>query len=578
MGEQVHNRFVSRVYADVNGKLGDEWYNYENVRVTWVSYYVLKSKIDEQYEVVQKLGRGKYSEVFSAYDTVRETLVVVKCLKPIKKTKIKREFKILMNLRGGDNIVELLDIVRDPRSKTPSFVFEHILNTDPKTLFPKFTSLDMSSYLYQLLQALSFCHSKGIIHRDVKPGNILYDRTTRRLRLCDWGLAEFYHPDVELNVKVATRYYKAPELLVGFGGYDYSLDLWSVGCILGSLIFRKDPLFHGVDNVDQLVRIVRILGSDPLFAYLEKYEIDLDSEHDVGHHGRKPWTRFITSENQQFVSNEAIDLIGKLLRYDHQERFTAQEAMAHPYFHELKAVANWLRNKSGMKIRTGVLNGKRVDYFKGKSAVKAVLSPAYAKLSSVPKVTSEAEAIALLHSLIPHTFYLRVARGGSVSGPGGPKQLQINQQQLMQPDEFYAWFLDANPIRVLLGGVAMVAVVLAAVMFPLWPAKLRVGVWYLSIGVLGLIGLFFAIAIVRLIFYVITIVVAKPGIWIFPNLFEDVGFVDSFIPWWGWDIPPPKKTKGGLKKPRKDGKASKGGSATASGADEPKIVELAEGE
>lgn len=89
----------------------------------------------------------------------------------------------------------------------------------------------------------------------------------------------------------------------------------------------------------------------------------------------------------------------------------------------------------------------------------------------------------------------------------------------------------------------MVAVMLAGVMFPLWPPTLRLGVWYLSIAVLGLIGLFFVIAILRLIFWLITIVVAKPGIWIFPNLFEDVGFVDSFIPLWAWDIPAPKKVK-----------------------------------
>lgn len=88
--------------------------------------------------------------------------------------------------------------------------------------------------------------------------------------------------------------------------------------------------------------------------------------------------------------------------------------------------------------------------------------------------------------------------------------------------------MDANQTKLYLSAIGMVAVVLAAVMFPLWPSPLRVGVWYLSIGLLGLIGLFFAIAIVRLIFWVGTLVFAKPGIWIFPNLFADVGFV-SFI-------------------------------------------------
>lgn len=103
--------------------------------------------------------------------------------------------------------------------------------------------------------------------------------------------------------------------------------------------------------------------------------------------------------------------------------------------------------------------------------------------------------------------------------------LQVNPQQMFAPDEYYAWFVEANQFKLLLGAYAMVAVVLAAVMFPLWPISMRIGVWYLSMAVLGLVGLFFGIAIFRLIFWVITIVVAKPGIWIFPNLFADVGFV-----------------------------------------------------
>jgi len=98
-------------------------------------------------------------------------------------------------------------------------------------------------------------------------------------------------------------------------------------------------------------------------------------------------------------------------------------------------------------------------------------------------------------------------------------------------------------LTTILGGIGLVAIVLAGVMFPLWPTSLRIGVWYLSVAVLGLIGLFFGLAIFRLIFYVITIVVAKPGIWIFPKLFDDVGFVDSFIPLWAWDVPPKKKSK-----------------------------------
>ena len=101
-------------------------------------------------------------------------------------------------------------------------------------------------------------------------------------------------------------------------------------------IFRKEPFFHGHDNYDQLVKITKVLGTDELYAYLEKYDIELDSNYDdiLGRYPRKPWSRFITSENQRYISNEAIDFLDKLLRYDHQERLTAREAQDHPYFGE----------------------------------------------------------------------------------------------------------------------------------------------------------------------------------------------------------------------------------------------------
>lgn len=186
---------------------------------------------------------------------------------------------------------------------------------------------------------------------------------------------------------------------------------------------------------------------------------------------------------------------------------------------------NKQKNRKSLKLKKNACQFNSNYYLIGRSAVKALLSPAYAKLKKVPKITTEAEAAELLHSLIPHTFYLRVQRGAPSSTPTSPKALQVNPQQTFIPDDYYAWYMDANQTKLYLSAIGMVAVVLAAVMFPLWPSPLRVGVWYLSIGLLGLIGLFFAIAIVRLIFWVGTLVFAKPGIWIFPNLFADVGFV-----------------------------------------------------
>lgn len=206
-------------------------------------------------------------------------------------------------------------------------------------------------------------------------------------------------------------------------------------------------------------------------------------------------------------------------------------------------VVNFLRNKSGIKTRVGALNGKRVDYFKGSAAVKALLSPAYAKLKDVPKVSTKEQAEQALHNIIPYAFFLRVDRGPSTGGKDSPKVVEINQQQMFKSDQYYVWLFEGSQLGLKLAGLGMVGLMLAGVMFPLWPPTMRLGVWYLSIAALGLIALFFVIAIIRLIFWLITLVVAKPGIWIFPNLFEDVGFVDSFIPLWAWDLPPQPKNK-----------------------------------
>lgn len=245
---------------------------------------------------------------------------VIKVLKPVKKKKIKREIKILQNLSGGPNIVALLDVVRDSQSKTPSLIFEHINNTDFRTLYPKFQDYDVRYYILELLKALDFCHSKGIMHRDVKPHNVMIDHENRKLRLIDWGLAEFYHAGTEYNVRVASRYFKGPELLVDFQEYDYSLDLWSLGAMFASMIFRKEPFFHGNSNSDQLVKIAKVLGTEDLFDYLDKYDIELDAQYDdiLGRFPKKSWQAFVNSENQRFISNEAIDFLDKLLRYDHQ--------------------------------------------------------------------------------------------------------------------------------------------------------------------------------------------------------------------------------------------------------------------
>ncbi|KAK2821011.1 hypothetical protein Q5P01_023970 [Channa striata] len=316
----------ARVYTEVNTHRPREYWDYESHVVEWGN--------QDDFQLVRKLGRGKYSEVFEAINITNNEKVVVKILKPVKKKKIKREIKILENLRGGPNIISLIDIVKDPVSRTPALVFEHVNNTDFKQLYQTLTDYDIRFYMYEILKALDYCHSMGIMHRDVKPHNVMIDHEHRKLRLIDWGLAEFYHPGQEYNVRVASRYFKGPELLVDYQMYDYSLDMWSLGCMLASMIFRKEPFFHGHDNYDQLVRIAKVLGTEDLYDYIDKYNIELEPRFNdiLGRHSRKRWERFVHSENQHLVSPEALDFLDKLLRYDHQVRLTAREAMDHPYF------------------------------------------------------------------------------------------------------------------------------------------------------------------------------------------------------------------------------------------------------
>lgn len=189
---------------------------------------------------------------------------------------------------------------------------------------------------YYILQSRKeiFLLLLGIMHRDIKPHNVMVDVTQRKLRLIDWGLADFYRPNEAYNVRVSSRYFKGPELLVNYEYYDYSLDMWSLGCMFASMIFRKEPFFNGNNNWDQMVKIVCVLGTSDFYAYLAKYKIRIDPKYQesLGIHSRKKWDRFINTENEYLVNNEALAFLESLLHYDHTDRISAKDALNHIYF------------------------------------------------------------------------------------------------------------------------------------------------------------------------------------------------------------------------------------------------------
>ena len=192
-------------------------------------------------------------------------------LKPVKKEKIRREIMCLEYLYGCPHIVKLLDQVIDPSTKTPSIVTEYLPHHDFRVIYDSMTKEDIKRYILQILIGLSHAHSFGIIHRDIKPGNVLMNMDFKTATIVDWGLADFYLPNKRFNTRVASRYFKGPELLLNMNYYDYSLDIWSTGCMLAGMVFEKEPFFRGIDNDDQMVRIAKVVGIEDVENYCAKF-------------------------------------------------------------------------------------------------------------------------------------------------------------------------------------------------------------------------------------------------------------------------------------------------------------------
>eukprot|EP00826_Nyctotherus_ovalis_P064307 TRINITY_DN9430_c0_g1_i2.p1 TRINITY_DN9430_c0_g1~~TRINITY_DN9430_c0_g1_i2.p1 ORF type:complete len:206 (-),score=45.72 TRINITY_DN9430_c0_g1_i2:39-656(-) len=188
--------YTPKSYAAVCAEKPKGYSDYEHFKISWGN--------SEYYEVVKKVGRGRYSEVFDSLNVANNQRCIIKILKPIRKEKIRREVKILQILCGGPNIITLYDVIKDYDTNTPCLVFEATDNVDFRDIYPTLSDLDVRHYIYGILRALDYCHSKGIMHRDIKPQNLIVNPVTKSIKVADWGLAEFYHHGIEYNVRAVS--------------------------------------------------------------------------------------------------------------------------------------------------------------------------------------------------------------------------------------------------------------------------------------------------------------------------------------------------------------------------------------
>lgn len=187
-------------------------------------------------------------------------------------------------------------------------------------------------FLYQILRGLKYIHSANVLHRDLKPSNLLLN-TTCDLKICDFGLARVADPEHDhtgfLTEYVATRWYRAPEIMLNSKGYTKSIDIWSVGCILAEMLSNR-PIFPGKHYLDQLNHILGVLGSpsqeDLDCIVNEKARSYLQS---LPFKPKVPWNRLFPQADPK-----ALDLLGKMLTFNPYSRISVEEALAHPYLEQ----------------------------------------------------------------------------------------------------------------------------------------------------------------------------------------------------------------------------------------------------
>ena len=290
----------------------------------------------EKYAKVEKVGEGTYGVVYKCRIKETNDFVALKKIRlenedeGIPSTSI-REISILKQLRHP-NIVYLIDLIHG--EKKLYLVFEYMdhdlkkfldINNGPLT--PEL----VKSYLFQILIAINFCHSKRILHRDLKPQNLLIDKDGI-IKVADFGLARsFGVPIKTLTHEILTLWYRAPEILLGQKEYSTPVDMWSIGLIFYEMAHRK-PLFAGDCEIDQIFKIFQMFGTPnektwPGVTKLPEFKLTFPQFKGKG----------INAYNRN-IDNVGLDLLSKMIQLYPSKRISSNQSLQHPYFNDLRDI------------------------------------------------------------------------------------------------------------------------------------------------------------------------------------------------------------------------------------------------
>uniref|UniRef100_A0A1J3CZA6 Putative serine/threonine-protein kinase n=1 Tax=Noccaea caerulescens TaxID=107243 RepID=A0A1J3CZA6_NOCCA len=287
----------------------------------------------DSFEKLDKIGQGTYSNVYRARDLDQKKIVALKKvrfdnLEPESVRFMAREIQILRRL-DHPNIIKLEGLVTSRMSCSLYLVFEYMehdlagLASHPAI---KFSESQVKCYLQQLLHGLDHCHSRGVLHRDIKGSNLLIDNSGV-LKIADFGLASFFYPrqTQPLTSRVVTLWYRPPELLLGATRYGAAVDLWSTGCILAELYAGK-PIMPGRTEVEQLHKIFKLCGSPT-----EEYWVKSRLPHATIFKPTQPYKRIVDETFKEFPQ-PALALLETLLSVNPDDRGTATAALQSEFF------------------------------------------------------------------------------------------------------------------------------------------------------------------------------------------------------------------------------------------------------